>query len=101
MFRVRRAARAAVSAAAAIASSDDVVVTWVDVMERIMWCLAGGEGFLVGGHRGGVFSPQRSGGGFPAAGRGRSAGADELAGGHPGPRPVDHQPPVPRPPDRG
>src|SRR6266702_3452320 len=30
-------ARAAVSAAAAIASSDDVAVTWADVIERIMW----------------------------------------------------------------
>ena len=38
MFRVRGAARAAASAAAAIASGDDVAVTWVDVMERIMWC---------------------------------------------------------------
>ena len=37
MFRVCRAARAAASAAAASASSDDVAVTWVDVMERIAW----------------------------------------------------------------
>src|SRR5438132_7829928 len=36
-LRVCRAARAAASAAAAIASSDDDAVTWVDVMDRIMW----------------------------------------------------------------
>ena len=36
-LRVCRAARAAASAAAAIASSDDDAVTWVDVMDRIVW----------------------------------------------------------------
>ena len=34
-FRVYRAARAAASPAAAIASRDDVAVSWEDVMERI------------------------------------------------------------------
>jgi hypothetical protein len=34
---VRRHARAAVSAAAAIASSDEVAVTCVDVIDRIAW----------------------------------------------------------------
>ena len=36
-LRVCRAARAAAAAAAAIASSDDDAVTWVDVIERIVW----------------------------------------------------------------
>ena len=36
-FRTCSAARAAPSAAAAIASSDEAAVTWVDSMERSMW----------------------------------------------------------------
>ena len=36
-FRVCRTARAAESAAAASASSDEDAVTWEDVMDRIMW----------------------------------------------------------------
>ena len=36
-FRTRRMARAAEPAVAASASSDEVAVTWVDVMERITW----------------------------------------------------------------
>jgi hypothetical protein len=36
MFRVCRTARAVPSAAAAIASIDEMVVTWVVVIERIM-----------------------------------------------------------------
>ena len=36
-FRVCRTARAAQSAAAASASSDEDAVTWLDVMERIVW----------------------------------------------------------------
>jgi hypothetical protein len=39
-FGVCRQARAAASAAAVICSSDDVAVTWVEVMDRMAWCRA-------------------------------------------------------------
>jgi hypothetical protein len=45
----------------------------------------GGEGFLVGGDRDGVFAAQDTGGGVLAAERGGLAGADELGGGEPRP----------------
>ena len=91
MLRVCRAARAAASAAAAIASSDEVAVTWVDVHGPDHVVAGGGEGFLVGGDRGGVLPAQGAGGGFLAAERGGLAGADELGGGEPGPGLLDDQ----------
>ena len=51
----------------------------------------GGEGFLVGGDRGGVFPAQGAGGGVLAAERGGLAGAGELGGGQPGPGFLDDQ----------
>ena len=52
----------------------------------------GGEGFLVGGDRGGVFAAQGAGGGVLAAERGGLAGAGQLGGGEPGPGFGDDQP---------
>src|ERR1019366_5573532 len=60
----------------------------------------GGEGFLVGGDRGGVFAAQGTGGGVLAAQRGGLAGAGQLGRGEPGPGFGDDQPRRPRPQDR-
>ena len=83
MFRARSAARAAASAVAARASSDDDAVTWEDVTERIAWrqtavndssSMAAGERFR---------AVQRAGGGRLAVQRCGGGRADQLGGGQP------------------
>jgi hypothetical protein len=88
---VCRCARAAVSAAAAMAWRDETAVTWVVSMERMAWCRAAVKdsssavtGFASLRRRG-------AGGGRLAAERGGLASADELGGGQPGPGLLQHE----------
>jgi hypothetical protein len=97
-LRVCRAARAAASPAAAIASSDDEAVTWVDVMERTEWRQTAVKDSSSAVTR--AWFLRRSARAAATSLRSGGAGAHELGAGQPGPGFGDDQPRGPRPQHR-